>query len=67
VVGCRRIYRESISIRQELIIFKVAEKEKEYQQSYLEYISRVPTNQIPQKLFDYHPKEKRVQGWPPKK
>jgi hypothetical protein len=57
VVGYRRIYRKCISIRQELIILNIGEKEKEYQQNHLKYISRIPTNQIPQKLFDYHRKE----------
>jgi hypothetical protein len=49
----------SIDTRQELNIFNLGEKVKEYEQNYLEHVISVPTNLIPRKLFDYHPKGRR--------
>jgi hypothetical protein len=56
VAGYRSTESElSIDIRQELNIFNIRGKIKEYQPNYLEYILRTPINRIPQKLFYYLP------------
>jgi hypothetical protein len=42
------------------------QKIREYQQqNYFEHILRMPTYQIPRKIFNYHPKRGRGSGRPP--
>jgi hypothetical protein len=57
----------NIDIRQDLNIFSLGDEVKEYQQNYLEHISRMPTNRNPGKLFDCHPKGSREKDRPPKR
>jgi hypothetical protein len=60
VSGYRRMDKKrNIDIRQELKKYSLGEKVKEYQWNYLEHILRMPTYQIPWKLFDYNPKRRR--------
>jgi hypothetical protein len=57
VAGYRRIDKKrNTDIRQNLKIFNLWEKIKEYQQNDFEHILRMPTYQIPWKIFNYHPK-----------
>jgi hypothetical protein len=68
VAGYRRTDKKrNISIRQELNIFNLGEKVKEYQQNYLEHILRMTTYRILWKLFDYYPKGRRERDQPPKR
>jgi hypothetical protein len=65
VAGYRRKDKNrNIDIRQELNIFNLGEKVKEYQHSYLQHILRMPTYRIPRKLFDYRPTGRRGRGRP---
>jgi hypothetical protein len=60
VAGCRRIDKKrNISIMQNLKICNIEEKIKKYQQNYFEHILRIPSYQIPRKIFNYHPKGRR--------
>jgi hypothetical protein len=45
-----------IDFRQELDIFRLGERVKEYKHNYLGHILRMPTNRIPRNLFGCHPK-----------
>jgi hypothetical protein len=59
VAGYRRMdTKRNTDIRQELNTFNLGEK-VEYQWNYSEHILRMPTYQIPQKLFNYRPKGRR--------
>jgi hypothetical protein len=54
VAACRTTDRKiSKDIRQELNIFKLGGKVKEYQHNYLEHILRMPTNLLPRKHRKY--------------
>jgi hypothetical protein len=60
VAGCRRRDKKrSIDIRQNLKIFNLGEKIKDYQHSYFKHILRLPSYQIPQKILSYHPKGRK--------
>jgi hypothetical protein len=50
---------------QNLKICNIGEKIKEYQQNCFEHILRIPSYQIPRKIFNYHPKGRRDCGRPP--
>jgi hypothetical protein len=66
VAGYRRIDKKrNTDIRQNLKIFNIGDKIKEYQQNYFEHILRMPTYRIPRKIFNYHPKGRRDTGRPP--
>jgi hypothetical protein len=52
-------------IRQNLKIFNLRQKIREYQQNYFEHILRMPTYRMPRKIFNYHPKGRRDSGRPP--
>jgi hypothetical protein len=66
MAGCRRTDKKRITdIRQNLKIFNLGYKIREYQQNYFEYILRMPTYRIPRKIFNYHPKGRRDTGRPP--
>jgi hypothetical protein len=68
VAGYRIIDKKrSIDIKQELCIFNLGEKVKECRENHSEHVLRMPTNQIPLKLFDQHPKGRRETGRPRKK
>jgi hypothetical protein len=51
--------KRNIDIRQELNIFNLGEKVKEYQHNYKEHILRMPTYRIHRTLFDYRPTGRR--------
>jgi hypothetical protein len=66
VAGYRRIDKKiNTDIRQNLKIFNIGGKIKEYQHNYFEDILRMPTYLIPRKIFNYHPKGRRDKGRPP--
>jgi hypothetical protein len=66
VAGYRRIYKKiNTDMRQNLKVFNLGEKIKEYQQNYFEHILRMPTYRIPGKIFNYHPKGGRDRCRPP--
>jgi hypothetical protein len=63
VAGYRRIdEKRNTDIRQNLKIFNLGEKIREYQQNYFEHILIMPTYLIPRKIFIYHPKGRRDRG-----
>jgi hypothetical protein len=60
VAGYRRTDKKrNTDIRQNLKIFNLGQKIREYQQNYFEHILRMPTYCIPRKIFNYHPKGRR--------
>jgi hypothetical protein len=66
VAGYRRTDKKrNTEIRQNLKIFNLGRKIREYQQNYFEHILRMPTYRIPRKIFNYHPKGRRDRGRPP--
>jgi hypothetical protein len=66
VAGYRNVDKNiNTDIRQDLKIFSLGNKIKEYQQNYFEHILRMPTYRIPWKIFNYHPKGRRDRGRPP--
>jgi hypothetical protein len=66
VAGCRRTDKKrNTDIRQNLKIFNLGQKIREYQQNYFEHILRMSTYRIPQKILNYHPKGRGDRGRPP--
>jgi hypothetical protein len=66
VTGYRRTNKKrNTDIRQNLKIFNLGEKIREYQQNYFEHILSMPTYRIPRKIFNYHLKGRRDRGRPP--
>jgi hypothetical protein len=66
VAGCRRTdEKRNTDIRQNLKIFNLGQKIREYQQNYFEHILRMPTYRIPQKILNYHPEGRGDRGRPP--
>jgi hypothetical protein len=60
VAGYRKTdTKRNTDIRQNLKIFSLGQKIREYQQNYLEHILRIPTYLIRRKIFNYHPKGRR--------
>jgi hypothetical protein len=57
--------KRNTDIRQNLKIFDLGQKIREYQQNNLEHILRMPTYRIPRKIFSYQPKGRRYIGRPP--
>jgi hypothetical protein len=53
------VNRRHIAYSMLVTLFNLGGKVEEYKQIYLEHILGMPTNQIPQKLSDYHPKGRR--------
>jgi hypothetical protein len=47
--------KRNTDVRQNLKVFNLGEKIKEYQQNYFENILRMPIYGIPRKVFSYHP------------
>jgi hypothetical protein len=62
VAGYRRIDRKRNIDMQNFKIFNLGNKIKEYQKNYFEHILRMPTYQIPWKIFNHHPKGRRDRG-----
>jgi hypothetical protein len=68
LLAYRRIDKKrNADIRQDLKIFSLTEKIKKYQCTSFEHILRMPTYQIPWKIFDYQPKGRRDRGRPPRR
>jgi hypothetical protein len=66
VTGYRRIDKKrNTDIRENLKIFNLGQKIREYQPNYFEHILRMLTYQIPWKVFSYHPKGRTDGGRPP--
>jgi hypothetical protein len=65
VAGYREQKKRSTDIRQNLKIFNVGHKIREYQHNYFIHILRMPTYRIPQKIFNYDPEGRRDRGRPP--
>jgi hypothetical protein len=60
VAGYRKIDKKrNTDIRQNLKIFNLGQKIREYQQNYFEHILRMSTYRIPLNIFNYHPKGRR--------
>jgi hypothetical protein len=60
VAGYRRTDKKrNTDIIQNLKIFSLEEKIREYQQNYFEHILRMSTYRIPWKIFNYHHKGRR--------
>jgi hypothetical protein len=65
VAGYRRMDTKiNTDIRQNLKIFNLGQKIKEYQYNYFEHILRMNPYRIPLKIFKYHPKGRRDRGRP---
>jgi hypothetical protein len=63
VASYRRIDKKrNTDTRQNLKIFNLGQKIKEYQQNYFKHILRMPTNRIPWEVFNYHPKGRKDRG-----
>lgn len=68
VAGYRRTDRQyNETIRDELNIFNLNNKIKEYQEKYYEHVQRMPEYRIPKKILEYKPKGKRDRGRPTKR
>ncbi|KAJ4450851.1 hypothetical protein ANN_02282 [Periplaneta americana] len=68
VAGCRRTDRQyNETIRDELNIFNLNNKIKEYQEKYYEHIQRMPEYRNPKKILEYKPKGKTDRGRPAKR
>jgi hypothetical protein len=66
VGGYRRTDKKrNTDIRQNLKIFNLGQRIREYQQNYFEHILTITTYRIPRKIFKYHPKGRRDKGRPP--
>jgi hypothetical protein len=58
----RKDKKRNTDIRQNLKIFTLGQKIKEYQQNYFKHILKMPPYQIPWKIFKYHSKGIRDRG-----
>jgi hypothetical protein len=48
--------KKNTDYRQNLKIFNLIEKIREYQHNYFKHIPRIPAYRMPQNIFNYHPK-----------